>query len=155
MLVRVDEPDRTPRVWASWAAADGPQGLAAGLDAVWVLPGEGGQLLEIDPAPYQYTVDQLEAQLKASKANVEQAQAGAQAADANVTKAKDGVTQGVTGFCDEDLTKAAVACLELDGKKCRAYAEKFSWKAAAEEFLRNMVLARQSTQGETDTLVRA
>jgi hypothetical protein len=50
VLVRVDERDRTPRVWASWAAGDGPQGLAAGLGAVWVLPGEGGQLLEIDPA---------------------------------------------------------------------------------------------------------
>ena len=50
VLVRVDERDRTPQVWASWPAADGPQGLAAGLDAVWVLPGEGDQLLEIDPA---------------------------------------------------------------------------------------------------------
>jgi len=48
-LVRVDEWNHTPQVWASWAGADGPQGLAAGLDAVWVLPGEGGQLLEIDP----------------------------------------------------------------------------------------------------------
>ena len=50
VLVRVDERDRAPQVWASWAAAGGPQGLAAGLDAVWVLPGEGGHLLEIDPA---------------------------------------------------------------------------------------------------------
>jgi len=32
-------------------------------------------LLEIDPAPYQYTVNQVEAQLAASKANVRQAEA--------------------------------------------------------------------------------
>ena len=36
---------------------------------------KGDLLLEIDPAPYQYTVDQLQAQLKAAKANVEQAKA--------------------------------------------------------------------------------
>ena len=50
VLVRVAERDRTPQVWAGSPAADGPQGLAAGLDAVWVLPGEGDQVLEIDPA---------------------------------------------------------------------------------------------------------
>ncbi len=50
VLVRVDEQDRTPRIWASLPAADGPQGLAVGLDAVWTLPGDGDQLLGIDPA---------------------------------------------------------------------------------------------------------
>jgi len=50
LLVRVDEPDRTPQVWASWPAAEGPQGLAVGRDAVWLLPGQGDQLLEVDPA---------------------------------------------------------------------------------------------------------
>ncbi|HEX4300194.1 MAG TPA: glycosyltransferase family 1 protein [Gammaproteobacteria bacterium] len=67
-----------------------------------------------------------------------------------VTGPVDVVTQGVTGFCNEDLETAAIACLELDGKKCRAYAEKFSWKGAAEEFLRNMVPAREASepQGE-------
>jgi len=54
---------------------------------------KGEVLLEIDPAPYQYAVDQLEAQLQKSKASVDEAQAGAQAADANVTKAKAGVVQ--------------------------------------------------------------
>jgi glycosyltransferase involved in cell wall biosynthesis len=67
-----------------------------------------------------------------------------------VTGPKDVVQQGITGFCNEDLEAAALACLELDGKKCRVYAEKFSWKAAAEEFLRNMVPAREASepQGE-------
>ena len=59
-----------------------------------------------------------------------------------------GVTQGVTGFCDEDLEGAAIACLKLDGKQCRAYAEKFSWKAAAEEFLRNMVPVREASESQ-------
>ncbi|MGY0574269.1 hypothetical protein ACTGJ9_027015 [Bradyrhizobium sp. RDM12] len=36
---------------------------------------KGDLLLEIDPAPYQYTVNQVEAQLAASKANVQQAEA--------------------------------------------------------------------------------
>ncbi|MGY4331468.1 multidrug resistance efflux pump [Bradyrhizobium sp. LB7.2] len=36
---------------------------------------KGDLLLEIDPAPYKYTVNQVEAQLAASKANVRQAEA--------------------------------------------------------------------------------
>ncbi|HEY1991524.1 MAG TPA: glycosyltransferase family 1 protein [Gammaproteobacteria bacterium] len=70
-----------------------------------------------------------------------------------VTGPVDVVTQGVTGFCDEDLHQAAVACLKLDGKDCRAYAEKFSWKAAAEEFLRNMVPARDASEPQGERAV--
>jgi len=72
-----------------------------------------------------------------------------------VTGPVDVVQQGQTGFCDDDLQKAALACLELDGKKCRDYALRFSWKAAAEEFLRNMVPARSAPEGNTDRLVNA
>jgi membrane fusion protein, multidrug efflux system len=78
---------------------------------------KGDLLLEIDPAPYQYTVDQLEAQLKASKANVEQAQAGAQAADANVAKAKDGMVQAQAAL---DESKAAVANAQANLNKAKA-----------------------------------
>jgi multidrug resistance efflux pump len=53
---------------------------------------KGDLLLEIDPAPYQYTVDRIEAQLNAAKAAVKEAEAGVEAANANVQKAKDGVT---------------------------------------------------------------
>ena len=49
---------------------------------------KGDALLEIDPTPYQFAVDGLEAQLKAAKANVDQAKAAAANAQANVTKAK-------------------------------------------------------------------
>ena len=81
---------------------------------------KGDLLLEIDPAPYQYSVDQLEAQLKVSKANVEQAQAGAQAADANVVKAKDGVVQAQAAV---DQSKAAVVNAQAGLNKARAAAD--------------------------------
>ncbi|MCK1276022.1 HlyD family secretion protein [Bradyrhizobium sp. 61] len=81
---------------------------------------KGDLLLEIDPAPYQYTVDQLEAQLKASKANVEQAQAGAQAGDANVAKAKAGIAQSQAAI---DEAKAAVANAQASLNKAKAAAD--------------------------------
>ena len=42
------------------------------------------------------------------------------------------------GAVDEDLQKACLACLKLDRKVVRAYAERFSWRASAEEFVRNL-----------------
>jgi glycosyltransferase involved in cell wall biosynthesis len=42
------------------------------------------------------------------------------------------------GACDADLKTACLACLELDRGVVRAYAERFSWRASAEEFLRNL-----------------
>ncbi len=42
------------------------------------------------------------------------------------------------GAVDEDLKKACLACLDIDRKAVRAYAEKFSWRASAEEFVRNL-----------------
>src|SRR5262245_50717579 len=47
---------------------------------------KGDLLLEINPEPYQYTVNQLEAQLAAARDNVKQSQAALKAADANVVK---------------------------------------------------------------------
>src|SRR5262249_40913860 len=67
---------------------------------------KGDLLLEINPAPYQYAVDQLEAQLNAAKATVSQAQAGVNIAGANVTKAKSGVTQAHAAL---EQPKAAVS----------------------------------------------
>jgi membrane fusion protein, multidrug efflux system len=49
---------------------------------------KGDVLLEIDPTPYQFAVNGLEAQLKASQANVNQAKAAAESAQANVAKAQ-------------------------------------------------------------------
>ncbi|OYX36496.1 MAG: alpha-mannosyltransferase [Caulobacterales bacterium 32-69-10] len=42
------------------------------------------------------------------------------------------------GVVDDDLRKACLACLELDPVTVRAYAERFSWRACAEEFVRNL-----------------
>jgi multidrug resistance efflux pump len=49
---------------------------------------KGELLLKIDPAPYQYTVSQVEAQLMASKANVKQAEAGLATANAAIPNAQ-------------------------------------------------------------------
>lgn len=38
----------------------------------------------------------------------------------------------------EGLREACLACLELDRGQVRAYAEKFSWRVCAEEFVRNL-----------------
>jgi glycosyltransferase involved in cell wall biosynthesis len=42
------------------------------------------------------------------------------------------------GAVSEDLREACLACLPLDRKQARAYAETFSWRACAEEFVRNL-----------------
>jgi glycosyltransferase involved in cell wall biosynthesis len=42
------------------------------------------------------------------------------------------------GAVNEDLQQACLDCLKLDHKAVRAYAEKFSWRASAEEFVRNL-----------------
>jgi membrane fusion protein (multidrug efflux system) len=49
---------------------------------------KGDLLLEIDPEPYQYTVNQVEAQLAAAKANVKQAEAAVVTANAAVPNAQ-------------------------------------------------------------------
>ena len=49
---------------------------------------KGDLLLEIDPAPYQYTVNQVEAQLASSKANVRQAEAALATAKTAVPNAQ-------------------------------------------------------------------
>ena len=41
-------------------------------------------------------------------------------------------------MCDADLKTACLECLKIDRLAVRAYADKFSWRAAAEEFLANL-----------------
>ncbi|HET7177023.1 MAG TPA: glycosyltransferase family 1 protein [Gammaproteobacteria bacterium] len=69
-----------------------------------------------------------------------------------VTGPKDVVQQGVTGYCDENLRHAALESLKLDGAKCREFALRFSWRNAAEEFLQNMVPARQTPEKAANAL---
>src|SRR5262249_6798848 len=54
---------------------------------------KGALLLEINPEPYQYTVNQFEAQLAAARDNVKQSQAALQAAAANVVKGGAAIKQ--------------------------------------------------------------
>jgi multidrug resistance efflux pump len=77
----------------------------------------GDLLLEIDPAPYQYAVDQWSAQHKAAQAAVEEAQAATEAADANVAKAKGGLAQAQASI---DQAKAAVANARASLERAKA-----------------------------------
>jgi membrane fusion protein (multidrug efflux system) len=81
---------------------------------------KGDLLLQIDPEPYQYDADQLEAQIDVAKTNVLEAQAAAEAADENVTKAKDqvaetqaAVEQAKAGVADAEATLAKAKAADL------------------------------------------
>jgi multidrug resistance efflux pump len=54
---------------------------------------KGDLLLEIDPAPYQYTLDQVQSQVNTAKATVVQAQASLQVAVAAVANAQASLTK--------------------------------------------------------------
>jgi glycosyltransferase involved in cell wall biosynthesis len=51
---------------------------------------------------------------------------------------KDLLPGSNAGICDDDLQKACLEALNLSRADARAYAEKFSWRACAEEFRRNL-----------------
>jgi glycosyltransferase involved in cell wall biosynthesis len=55
-----------------------------------------------------------------------------------VTGPLDVVTNGVSGFLDEDLARAARAALQLDRARVRQEAFRFSWAKTAEMFLHNI-----------------
>jgi glycosyltransferase involved in cell wall biosynthesis len=52
----------------------------------------------------------------------------------NVMGPKDIVSTGHVGVLGDDLRDAALAALDLDRQRCRAYAEGFSWQACASRF---------------------
>jgi glycosyltransferase involved in cell wall biosynthesis len=52
----------------------------------------------------------------------------------DVTGPRDIIENGVTGFLDEDLARAARHCLELSPEKCQETARRYSWKASTESF---------------------
>src|SRR5262245_28585416 len=77
----------------------------------------GDLLLEIDPATFQYTVNQNESQLNAAKETVNQARAALQAAGANVVKARAGVSQATAA---DNQAKAAVVNAQASLTKAKA-----------------------------------
>jgi glycosyltransferase involved in cell wall biosynthesis len=56
-----------------------------------------------------------------------------------VTGPVDVVTQGETGFLDQDLRKAALQALGLNRGRCRSEALKHTWQAASRQFMKNLV----------------
>jgi glycosyltransferase involved in cell wall biosynthesis len=56
-----------------------------------------------------------------------------------VTGPIDIITDPRVGATDEDLRTAALVALDADRDACRAHAERFSWRAAAEAFLANLM----------------
>ncbi len=73
---------------------------------------------------------------------VEALACGIPAAAYDVMGPRDILTQGVDGYMDENLTRAAVQCLELSREDCRRTALKFSWERSAEAFVHSLVPAR-------------
>lgn len=52
---------------------------------------------------------------------------------------RDVVVPGLTGMLDENLERAARACLQLDPAACRRHAEQYSWHSCTQQFLANLV----------------
>lgn len=64
--------------------------------------------------------------------------AGTPVAAYDASGPKDIIPGSNAGVIDDDLAKAAIACLDLDRSTCRTYAEGYSWKACAEAFIDNL-----------------
>ena len=64
-----------------------------------------------------------------------------------VTGPIDVIENGTTGVLDEDLRAAALAALQLDPAKCRAFALEHTWEAATRQFLGNLRAARERSRG--------
>ena len=70
---------------------------------------------------------------------VEALSCGIPVAAHDATGPRDILTPGVDGFLDEDLARAAVACLPLSKEACREKALQYSWGRCVDEFLRHLV----------------
>ena len=66
---------------------------------------------------------------------------------------RDIIDNGVDGFLDKDLKKAALACLSLDRTKCREKALRYSWEASAVAFKANLVRASGARATASDSSV--
>jgi glycosyltransferase involved in cell wall biosynthesis len=64
--------------------------------------------------------------------------AGTPVAGFNAPGPADLIPGSGAGAVNDDLKAACLDCLKLDRATVRAYAERFSWRASAEEFVRNL-----------------
>lgn len=55
-----------------------------------------------------------------------------------VTGPTDVVINGVNGILDDNLHKACIAALDVNGKHCRTHAESRSWRSATEQFVAHL-----------------
>tara|TARA_R110002096_G_scaffold75540_4_gene178451 strand:+ start:1586 stop:2758 length:1173 start_codon:yes stop_codon:yes gene_type:complete len=51
---------------------------------------------------------------------------------------KDLIPNTGAGWASDDLQEACLKALEMDRERCREYAEGFSWRSCAEEFVKNL-----------------
>jgi hypothetical protein len=61
----------------------------------------------------------------------------------------DIVLNGVTGWLSENLSKAALDALQIDPKRCREDALKYTWEACTHQFLTHMRTANPRAAGAT------
>ena len=66
---------------------------------------------------------------------------------------RDIIQGGVDGMLDENLRKAALACLSLDRNKCREKALRYSWDASTAAFKKNLVPAWSAQERACDSSV--
>jgi multidrug resistance efflux pump len=93
---------------------------------------KGDLLLEIDPAPYQYAVSQLEAQLAGTRDTVKQKQAALEASEANVAKAGADIKQAQATITQSKaaLTNAQAALAKAQAALTHAQAAVTKARAA-------------------------
>jgi glycosyltransferase involved in cell wall biosynthesis len=56
-----------------------------------------------------------------------------------VTGPRDIVINGINGWLDDDLGRAARRALDVPAQRCREFAEGYSWEKAASQFVSNLV----------------
>ncbi len=113
---------------------------------------KGDVLYEIDPAPYQYAVDQVSAQLEAAKSNVTLSEASVRVASSSIKRAQASVAETKAAFdVAETIQKAnpqAISKLRLVQAE-EAYA---AAQAGLEQAQGSEAQARAALQAAKDTL---
>lgn len=78
---------------------------------------------------------------------VESLAAGVPVAAYDVAGPREFIKEGVNGYLDDDLARAAKRCLSLSRAACRESVQAYTWKATAERFLELNAAARSGTSG--------
>lgn len=57
-----------------------------------------------------------------------------------VTGPIETVVNGVNGYLDNDLRRAAIKALDVSSQSCRSFAMKYSWESCSNQFLGNLIM---------------